>query len=57
MKIRYYYENGTVKEHTKFVGKRTINNEKGESTRVNIYKVHTIYETEEKEEYITTLSI
>ena len=55
MKLRYKYDNGEVIEHTKFVNSKTMDKEKGEATQVMIYKVHTVYETEEREEYITTI--
>lgn len=55
MKIRYYYNNGDVIDHTKFVSKKTIEKEKGDATRVNVYKVHTVYQTEENEEFVETL--
>ena len=52
---KYYYDNGNVKEHTKLIERKTIEREKENSTRVKIYKVYTVYETEEREEYVTTL--
>lgn len=57
MKYRYEYNNGEVKEHTKLIERKTIDREKGNATRVTIYKVHTVYVTEEREEYITTLAL
>lgn len=55
MKIRYKYNNGDIIDHTKFVSKTTIEKEKGDATRVNVYKVHTVYQTEEREEFVETL--
>lgn len=55
MKYRYYYNNGKIVDHTKLIENKTIRKEKENATGVIIYKVHTIYETEEREEYLTTL--
>lgn len=55
MKYRYYYDNDKIIDHTKLIENNTIRKEKGNATIVNIYKVHTIYKTEEREEYLTTL--
>lgn len=57
MKYKYYYNNGKIKEHTKLVERKTIEREKGEATKVDIYEVHTLYITEEIEKYVTTLSL
>ena len=55
MKYRYYYNDGKIIDHTKLIENKTIRKEKGNATGVIIYKVHTIYETEERKEYLTTL--
>lgn len=55
MKYRYCYGNGEVKEHTKLISTESINREKGNSKQVSIYKIHTVYQTEEREKYVTTL--
>jgi hypothetical protein len=56
MKLKYYYDNGKVTEHTTYVGKKTILREKENATKVSIYKVHTRF-GEEVEKYSTTLSL
>lgn len=55
MKYRYYYNNGKIVDHAKLIKNNTIQKEKENAMIVNIYKVHTIYETEEREEYFTSL--
>lgn len=57
MKLRYKYSNGIEKDHSKFISKKTILAECEDAKTVTIYKIHTIYQTEETEEYITTLGI
>lgn len=54
MKLIYKYDNGIVKRHTTYINKKNIYKECEASTRVSIYKAHTLYMTE-KLEYITTL--
>ena len=57
MKLRYKYDNGIEKDHSKFISQKTILAECEDAKQVAIYKIHTIYQTEEKEEYITTQGI
>ena len=59
MKLKYYYNNGKVTEHTTYISNKTILKEAEESAKVAIYKVTNKYNTngEQKEEYITTLGL
>lgn len=59
MKLKYYYNNGKVTEHTTYITNKTILKEAEGSTKVAIYKVTNKYDTngEQKEEYITTLGL
>lgn len=59
MKLRYYYNNGKVTEHTTYISNKTILKEAEGSTKVNIYKVTNKYNMngEQKEKYITTLGL
>ena len=61
MKIRYCYNNDTIKEHTTFIKRETIDREKGDATKVTIYKGLPAYRNgsfwDEQEQYITTLSL
>lgn len=55
MKLLYIYSNGETKEHTKYINKKNINKEKRNAKFVSIYKIHKLYQTEERPEYVTTL--
>lgn len=62
MKLKYYYDNGKVAEHTTYISNKTILKEAEESTRatkVAIYKVTNNYNSdgEQIEKYITTLGL
>jgi len=59
MKLRYYYNNGKVTEHTTYISNKTMLKEAENSTKVDIYKITNKYNVngEQKEEYITTLSL
>lgn len=59
MKLKYYYNNGKVTEHTTYIANKTMLKEAEESTKVNIYKITNKYNVngEQKEEYIATLSL
>lgn len=59
MKLKYYYNNGKVAEHTTYIADKTILKEAEESTKVAIYKVTNKYNTdgEQIEKYITTLGL
>lgn len=59
MKLRYYYSNGKVTEHTTYISNKTMLKEAENSTKVDIYKITNKYNVngEQKEEYITTLSL
>lgn len=59
MKLKYYYNNGKVTEHTTYISNKTILKEAEGSTKVTIYKVTNKYDTngEQKEEYIATLGL
>lgn len=59
MKLKYYYSNGKVTEHTTYIKSKTILKEAEESAKVAIYKVTNNYDTngEQKEDYITTLGL
>ncbi len=55
MKLLYIYSSGHTKEHTKFINKKNINKEKNGAKFVSIYKMHKLYQTEQRPEYVTTL--
>lgn len=62
MKLKYYYNNGKVTEHTTYISNKTILKEAEESaraTKVAIYKVTNNYDSdgEQIEKYITTLGL
>lgn len=65
MKLKYYYNNGKVTEHTTYIADKTMLKEAEEAegsaraTKVYIYKVTNKYNTngEQKEDYITTLGL
>lgn len=59
MKLKYYYDNGKITEHTTFINKKSINKEKNGAKLVKIFKITNKYYTngEQIEEYITTLSL
>lgn len=57
MKLKYYYNNGKVTDHTTYIADKTMLKEAENSTKVAIYKVTNNYDTngEQIEKYITTL--
>lgn len=68
MKLKYYYNNGKVTEHTTYISNKTILKEAEEAeeaevsaraTKVYIYKVTNNYDSdgEQIEKYITTLGL
>lgn len=59
MKLKYYYNNGKVTEHTTYVTNKTMLKEAENSTKVDIYKVTNKYDIngEQKEKYIATLGL
>ena len=65
MKLKYYYNNGKVTEHTTYIADKTILKEAEEAevsaraTKVYIYKVTNNYDSdgEQIEKYITTLGL
>lgn len=59
MKLKYYYNNGKVTEHTTYIKNKTMLKEAENSTKVAIYKVTNNYDTngEQIEKYITTLGL
>lgn len=59
MKLKYYYDNGKVTEHTTYISNKTILKEAEESAKVAIYKVTNNYDSdgEQIEKYITTLGL
>lgn len=62
MKLKYYYNNGKVTEHTTYIADKTILKEaegSARATKVAIYKVTNKYNTdgEQIEKYITTLGL
>lgn len=59
MKLKYYYDNGKVTEHTTYIANKTMLKEAEGSTKVYIYKVTNNYDSdgEQIEKYITTLGL
>lgn len=62
MKLKYYYNNGKVTEHTTYISNKTILKEaevSARATKVYIYKVTNNYDSdgEQIEKYITTLGL
>lgn len=59
MKLKYYYNNGKVTEHTTYISNKTILKEAEESAKVAIYKVTNNYDTngEQIEKYLTTIGL
>ena len=59
MKLKYYYNNGKVTDHTTYIADKTMLKEAENSTKVAIYKVTNNYDTngEQIEKYITTLGL
>lgn len=54
MKLIYLYDNGNKKTHSKYISKKTILKEKGNSSFVAIYQARKKCNME-RVEYITTL--
>lgn len=59
MKLKYYYNNGKVTEHTTYIADKTMLKEAENSTKVAIYKVTNNYDTngEQIEKYLTTIGL